>query len=159
MLVFVAVVPSAGAQGRSDWRDYAWQKIDIAKCSPSMGQLICPPFHEKWDWKRRQWVDIAIAINPATDRVYLTQQLTNDDPHDDDDVCVTVIVVDRAGNNVLVHHQNWKARHGAVQQKEFSYRSGRLADAATIHLGSKQCRKGAHQDDAVYAAVTARLSP
>ena len=34
-----------------------------------------------------------------------------------------------------------------------------LAHARSIHLGSRQCRGGPHQDDAVYASVLSRIAP
>jgi len=154
----LTLVQSASADGRADWRNYAWQSIDISSCNPGGSALACPPFHEKWDWKRDQWVDIAITLNPASGKLGLSQRLTNNDEYDYDHVCVTVIVVDAAGQNLIAHHQNWLARRNATMQEDFTYHSERLASATTIHLGSKQCREGRGQDDDVYQSVLARLS-
>lgn len=158
-LLCLALAQPAMADGRADWPGYSWQKIDVAKCMPFTAELTCPPYHQKWDWKRAQWVDIAIAINQASGRLQLAQKLSNRDPHDDDNVCVTVLVVDAAGHNIMAYHQNWHSLPGRVLQDEFAFRSSALASAATIHIGSKQCRKGPHQDDAVYAAVRAGIRP
>ncbi|MCS6761805.1 MAG: hypothetical protein MO846_07385 [Candidatus Devosia symbiotica] len=81
--------------------------------------------------------------------------LTNHDPHDDDDVCVTLLVVDADDYTIIAHDQNWHALLGTLMQDDFTYRSGRLANATAIHIGAKQCRKGSRQDDAIYAAVRA----
>ncbi|MGV8853960.1 MAG: hypothetical protein ACOH2L_04885 [Devosia sp.] len=77
----------------------------------------------------------------------------------DDDVCVAVLVPDAAGNNIVAHHQNGHSLHGAVMQGEFTYRSRPLASARSIELGSRQCRRGPHQDDGLYAAVVAGIAP
>ena len=152
----VACVPAL-AEGRADWQGYAWQRFDITKCQPLQSELACPPYHQKWDWKRNQWVDIVLAVDLGSGRVRLTQQLTNRDPSDDDDVCVTLLVLDADGRTIIAHHQNWHSLHGDVMQDDFALRSNLLASAASVHIGSKQCRQGPHQDDALYAAVIARL--
>lgn len=152
------LIGNALADGSSDWRDYAWQTIAIADCAPEEdGSLLCPPFHEKWDWKRNQWVDITISIDLAAQTLSLRQQLTDSDKRDSDYVCVTTLVLDRDGENIVVHHQNWRMRAGQSRAADFSYSSARLAAAETVQIGSKQCRDGAQQDDDVYAAVLARM--
>lgn len=153
--VLVCASP-ASADGRSDWRDYAWQKVDIAKCLPdASGTLVCPAYHQKWDWKRNQWVDVAITI--ADDHLHLVQQLTNNDRHDQDYVCVTVLVLDATGHDLIAHHQNWQISAGQRLASTFDYPSPALGQAASLHIGSKQCRDGAGQDDATYAAVRAGI--
>lgn len=147
----------AFADGRSDWNDYAWKTVDVADCRPVDAYLTCPAYHQKWDWKRNQWVDISVSIDPANNRLYLSQQLTDNDSYDDDYVCVTALVVDSSGRDVVAHHQNWHMIHGDVVRKDFTYTSARLGGAAEIHIGSKQCRDGAGQDDDVYAGVLAGI--
>lgn len=150
---------AALADGRADWEGYAWQQISIEQCRPSDGRLACPTYHQKWDWKRNQWVTIDIALDTAAGKLELSQLLEDKSVFDNDYVCVTAVVVDAAGHNLLAHHQNWYMRHGEARAEEFTYRSSRLADAALIHIGSKQCRDGAAQDDALYAGVIAGISP
>lgn len=157
--VLSLAAPHALAAGRGDWRGYAWQTIDLADCQPVETHLACPLYHQKWDWKRNQWVDIAVTIDLASGQLRLSQQLADRDSDDDDYVCVTALVVDAAGADMVVHHQNWRIEHGEVVRKDFSYRSDRLADAARIHIGSKQCRQDARQDDDVYATVLAGIAP
>lgn len=154
-----ALATPAQADGRTDWPGYAWQQIKISQCAADGHILACPLYRQKWDWKRNQWVDLAITLDIAAGTLELSQRLTDNDSHDDDDVCVTLIALDAAGNNLVAHHQNWHLRHGQVVQKSFTYRSARLAEIASIHIGSKQCRKGPHQDDAIYAAVLAGIRP
>ena len=152
----MSLAPEASADGRADWQDYAWQKFDIAQCvADTAGALVCPPYHEKWDWKRDQWVDIAITIQG--DRLHLVQQLTDNDPYDQDYVCVTALVVDGAGRDLIAHHQNWQISAGQRVAEVFDYSSPALRRAASVHIGSKQCRSGAGQDDATYAAVLAGI--
>ncbi|MGV8832931.1 MAG: hypothetical protein ACOH2N_13220 [Devosia sp.] len=158
-ILCTATSQPAIADGRADWQGYAWQQIKLTNCSTDGATTICPPYHQKWDWKRNQWVDIALAFEMNSGRFRLSQTLSDRDAHDDDHVCVTLLVLDAAGNNIIVHHQNWYARHGTVMQDNFTYLSSRLANAATVQIGSKQCRQGAHQDDAVHAAVLAGMRP
>ena len=148
----------AFADGRADWRDYAWQKIEISQCLGDDNVLVCPLYHQKWDWKRNQWVDITIALDLRRGVVNLVQRLTDNDPKDDDHVCVTALVVDAGGRDLVAHHQNWHIKPHDVLEKSFSYSSPSLASAATIQIGSKQCRDGARQDDRVYANVLAGIS-
>jgi len=148
----------AFADGRGDWTGYAWQKIEIAKCATEGSTLACPLYHQKWDWKRNQWVDIAISLDLAKSELALTQRLTDNDRMDKDYVCVTVLAVDAAGRDIVAHHQNWQIGPGDVMEKGFRYQSSRLDEVATIFLGSKQCRDGAGQDDATYARVLAGIA-
>ena len=147
----------AFADGRGDWNGYAWQQIKVADCRATATVLTCPPYHEKWDWKRNQWVDITIELDLARGELRLTQRLTDADPRDDDYVCVTALAVDAGGDNVVVHHQNWHMNPGAEEARSFLYTSAALDQVATIHIGSKQCRQGAGQDDALYAQVLAGI--
>ena len=155
----VGLAQPAQAEGRADWRGYSWQRFDITTCQSLKTDLVCPPYHQKWDWKRNQWVDLSLVIDAAAGQVQLTQQLTNRDPHDDDDVCVTLLLLDAAGRTILAYHQNWHSLPDTVMQDDFTLRSGHLADAVSVHIGSRQCRQGSHQDDAVYAGVLARIRP
>jgi len=155
--ILLALASPALADGRSDWTGYAWQQIALSQCTGDGNAVVCPLYHQKWDWKRDQWVDIAISLDLARGEMQLTQRLTDNDPNDDDDVCVTAIAVDAAGNNILAHHQNWHMSPRKPVEKSFRYRSPRLADIATIHIGSKQCRRGPTQDDALYASVLAGI--
>src|SRR5690606_17000423 len=134
-----------------------WQQIEIDSCTATGSALHCPLYHEKWDWKRNQWVDITVELDLAKGELRLTQLLTNNDPRDDDHVCVTALAVDAAGRDVVAHHQNWYLRPGATQEAQFSYPTARLAQVTAIHIGSKQCRDGAQQDDALYARVLAGI--
>lgn len=145
------------ADGRGDWTGYAWQQIKVASCVPLDGTLQCPPYHQKWDWKRNQWVDLVVVLDLAHGALRLTQRLTDKDVRDSDHVCVTALAVDASGANVIAHHQNWYMDPGAVEEETFSYPTSALDKVTTIYIGSKQCRDGAHQDDALYARVLARI--
>ncbi len=147
----------AFADGRGDWSGYAWQQIKVANCVAAEAVLHCPPYHEKWDWKRNQWVDIVIELDLAQGELHLTQRLTDTDPRDDDYVCVTALAVDADGDNVIAHHQNWHMEPGAAAEQSFTYPASALDKVTTIHIGSKQCRQGAGQDDALYAQVLAGI--
>ena len=148
----------AFADGRGDWDGYAWQQIEIAECATEGSTIACPLYHQKWDWKRDQWVDIAVSIDLAKSELTLSQRLTDNDPRDQDYVCVTVLAVDATGRDIVAHHQNWEMGPGDVMEQDFRYASSALDQVATIFLGSKQCRDGADQDDETYARVLAGIT-
>lgn len=147
----------AFADGRGDWDGYAWQQIRVDDCVAAAEVLHCPPYHQKWDWKRDQWVDMSIELDLGKGELHLTQRLTDIDPRDDDYVCVTALAVDADGHNIVAHHQNWHMSPGAQQEDAFLYASAALDEVTTIHIGSKQCRQGPGQDDALYAQVLAGI--
>jgi len=149
----------AFADGRGDWSGYAWQQIRVSQCVPAGDVLQCPPYHQKWDWKRNQWVDIKIELDLEGGELRLTQRLTDNDPKDRDWVCVTALAVDASGQNVVAHHQNWEIYAGQVVEDDYRYPSSRLDDVSAIHIGSKQCRDGSGQDDDLYARVLAGIEP
>ena len=157
VLLSLGSSPQAFADGRGDWSGYAWQKIEVADCLATMAVLHCPPFHQKWDWKRNQWVDITIELDPARGELRLTQRLTDADPRDADHVCVTALAVDASGDNIIAHHQNWHMWPGDEETRSFVYGSAALDQVTIIHIGSKQCRQGSEQDDALYARVLAGI--
>ncbi len=156
LATFSALSAPVHADGRSDWDGYAWQKIAASDCIKADDGRACPLYHERWDWKRNQWVSILVVL--GKDAVRLTQRLEDNDWYDDDDVCVTAVVVDAEGRNLAVHHTNWYMTNGQTREEVFEYPAARLDSAATIHIGSKQCRKGPHEDDEVFAEVTQRLA-
>ncbi|MDB5472756.1 MAG: hypothetical protein JWP99_59 [Devosia sp.] len=158
MFVLFGVPHWSYADGRAEWSDYAWQKIEISSCIGSPATLACPLYHQKWDWKRNQWVDITVRLDPSAGRVWLTQRLTNSDNNDQDFVCVTALIVDAEGRDLIAHHQNWHISSAETIEKSFTYESVALDSAQTIHIGSKQCRAGGSQDDATYARVLADIA-
>lgn len=151
------VAPALGqaTDARGGWHGYAWKRISLADCDRLEQQTLCPPYHEKWDWKRNQWVDITLALRPG--QVDLSQRLTNKDRMDDDFVCVTAIVMDAAGRALAIHHQNWHSDPAEVREESFSYPMTRAVEPATLLIGSRQCRKGAQEDDDVYARALAAV--
>lgn len=144
----------AVADGRADWRDYAWQSVVYDVC-PATDDGLCHPFHEKWDWKRDQWVDFLYRADAATGALDIRLRLTNNDRRDDDYVCVTALFVDDKGADLFVFHQNWHMDARKVKDETFHFSAPPqvMGKVAKVLIGSKQCRKGGHQDDAVFASV------
>lgn len=157
LFLMVGLTGAALAEGRSDWTGYAWQQIKLAQCTGTKSVLSCPVYHQKWDWKRDQWVDIAVTVDLAGGEFHVTQRLTNNASIDDDNVCVTALAVNAASGNLAAHHQNWHMNPGELKEESFSYPASALSQLAAIYIGSKQCREGSHQDDALYARVEAAI--
>jgi hypothetical protein len=146
---------AVASDGRADWQGYAWQSRPYAQC-PALDEAgLCHPYHEKWDWKRDQWVDLLYRADPASGALQVRLRLTNNDIHDEDYVCVTALFLDAEGADVFAFHQNWHIGTGQVLDRSFSFSAAAstLKKAATIAIGSKQCRDGGHQDEAVFAGV------
>lgn len=139
----------------SDWADYAWTETAYQPCSVVHP---CQLPRQRWDWHRSQWIDFSYGRDPASGRVIVTLTLTDQDPSDDDNVCVTVAFLDVAKDPVLVFHQNWHVGPGQVVSHDFALpANAALPPIQTIALGSKQCRKGPREDDEVYARVRQNL--
>lgn len=157
-LAFGALAAPALGQAtdaRGGWHGYAWKRISLTDCDRFEQQTLCPLYHEKWDWKRNQWVDITLVLRPG--QIDLSQRLTNRDRRDDDFVCVTAIVMDASGRALAIHHQNWHSDPGEEQEESFSYPLTRAREPAALLIGSRQCRKGGHEDDDVYAQALAAI--
>lgn len=157
----LGLLTPAYADGRADWQDYAWRSITYSDCPGGVTNSagLCPAYNQKWDWKRDQWVDIAFRFDPATGKFALSQTLTNNDRTDDDHVCVTALFVDAQGRDLYVYHQNWHSLPKATMSDTLRARISKtiFATAAKVWIGSKQCRKGAEQDDDVFARVKASI--
>ncbi len=152
--LFGSAVTHAG--GKSDWDGYGWKGLDITKCVAQGQTLDCPTMVQKWDWKRDQWVNVTVSVSGQA--VSLTQRLINNDRRDRDDVCVTVLFLDQAGETIFVHHQNWDSHAASTMERQFSYKVSNWPKVTSIQLGSKQCRQGPHQDDAIFEQVSSGLS-
>ncbi len=145
------------ANGRADWSGYDWRGQAFGTCIDQAGQA-CLVHHAKWDWKRNQWVDI--WYDASGNGLEIEVRFTNNDRKDDDHVCVTVLFLDADGGNVAAHHVNEWVKPRTIEQRSVNLpmSSAIVQRIARVEIGTKQCREGAHQDDAVYAAVRDRLS-
>ena len=151
----LSLAAPAAADGRADWKDYAWQSVPYGDCAEADENGLCHQYHQKWDWKRNQWVDFLYRADAATGALKVRLRLTNDDRKDDDNVCVTALLVDAKGADVFAFHQNWHIKPRQVLDKTLTFSADPAVweKAAKVLIGSKQCRKGAEQDDALFAGV------
>lgn len=142
--------PSVNA---GQWKDYVWKVAPVEACI-ARG---CPPVVLKWDWKRPQTVELTIA--PGRRGLVVTNRLVNNDPKDDDDVCVTLLMRDKGGRTIGVFHENRHsdARTDTKTTSEVRLAKGVLGSIRSVALGTKQCRKGPGQDDGVYRRMKAAI--
>lgn len=143
------------ADSRADWVGYDWSTVAPPACL-AQSTSGCPLFRGKWDWKRDQWIEL--AVETKRDRPALDVTLVNRDPSDDDNVCLTVLFQDASGANLAVSHSNLHSDPKSTQ----SYRGAIVGDLSmkglsAVQVGSKQCRKGPHQDDDVLKRVVVGL--
>ncbi len=134
-----------------EWRDYVWTAQPIGTC---LQDGRCPVTRTRWDWKRDQRVEIRIA--PGSKGITVTNRLINNDPSDDDDVCVTVLFRDKAGKSITVFHENRHAFPRTDTATTSVVRKAALKSITSIAVGTKQCRRGAHEDDDVYRRAQKR---
>jgi len=154
-LVLASLSP-AFADGRADWSDYYWRVKPFGQCVDAPGEG-CLTHHAKWDWKRDQWVTVRYeATNGGLD---LAITLTNNDPHDDDYVCVTILFADESNANVMAYHANLHSdpRSTFEHKAHVALTDPALVRIAKVDIGTKQCRQGARQDDAIYDVVLSAL--
>jgi hypothetical protein len=154
LLALLLIPAPALADGRQDWSGYDWKSQPFGKCI-EIAANACLTHRAKWDWKRNQWVDLSYALNGTG--IDIAVRLTNNDRKDDDHVCVTALFLDEAGNNVAAVHANLHSRPQSVLDHTDRLRNADYARIASVHVGTKQCRLGATQDDAVYSAVLSRF--
>ena len=137
----------------AEWKGYAWTHMELSNCSSSSA---CVVPRQRWDWHREQWVDFQFQADAG--RAIVTLSLTNDDPTDDDFVCVTAAFLDYDSKPLFVFHQNWHLAPGQAISREFSISvPAGAASPHTVAVGSKQCRNGPGEDDDVYKKSLKRL--
>jgi hypothetical protein len=152
LLAACAALPIvATLAGHGDWQGYDWNRHPVSACETTPSGLDCPTFTQKWDWKRDQWVDVTLRSKP--EGLTLTQRLTNNDRRDEDFVCVTVQGITPDEQTLFAHHQNWHMDAGQTREQSFTLPAIDVTNLAYIELGTKQCRGGAHEDDAIYAKI------
>ncbi|SMC93392.1 hypothetical protein [Rhizobium sp. RU36D] len=135
--------PSVNA---GEWREYVWRTQTIDTCL----KTSCPPISLKWDWKRPQTV--TVSLTPTMNGLTIRTRLSNDDPLDGDDVCVTLLLRDQAGATIAVFHENRHSDPGTDITGSTTLSLGKKVISAirSVALGTKQCRGGPQQDDAIY---------
>jgi hypothetical protein len=142
--------------GSLQWKDYVWKTASSEACFRQSG---CLPLNQRWDWKRDQWINFTYKLNKQKGLIEIRLQLRNDDPEDDDDVCVTALFLDNKGNDVAVFHVNHHSFPNTyVERSELiAVSANRLKAIKLIAVGTKQCRNGSHEDDAVFADAKAKI--
>lgn len=155
-LLLLASLSPALADGRADWADYYWRVRPFGQCVEAPGDA-CLTHDAKWDWKRDQWV--SVRYTATSGGIDLAITLTNNDPHDDDYVCVTILFADASDANVAAYHANLHSdpRSTLEHSARITLPEAAIARIANVDIGTKQCRQGAGQDDAVYGAVLSAL--
>ena len=155
VLILAGLSPSF-ADGRAAWSGYYWRSTPYDACI-AQEPSGCLTHRAKWDWKRDQWVELWYA--PAPQGMTLSLRLTNNDRHDDDYVCVTALFVDAEGSSLAAYHVNLHIDPRTVEEdvRTIDLPVALLPRVARVDVGTKQCRQGAGQDDAIYKSVLSAL--
>lgn len=130
-----------------EWSDYMWKTSIVHAC---ISQQDCRVVKTRWDWKREQYVEVAIA--PKGRGIQVSNRLINKDTADDDHVCVTVLFRDAGSRTVAVFHENRYSRHQTDEttQSELALARAQLSKIRSLAVGTKQCRGGPYEDDAIH---------
>jgi hypothetical protein len=142
--------------GPIQWKDYVWKTAPTEACFRPSG---CLPFDQRWDWKRDQWINFSYKLNKEKGLIEIRLQLKNNDPQDDDDVCVTALFLDKKGNDVAVFHENRHSFPGTnvVRSSKIRVFPNLLKSIKTIAIGTKQCRGGPHEDDDLFVNAKTKV--
>jgi hypothetical protein len=146
--------PVADADG---WKDYVWRVRPAGICL-SIDSGFCKVVQDKWDWKRSQFYEFSYRTNEADKTVTARVTLRNDDPKDDDHVCIVASFQDETGEEIGIFYANWRSLPGRSYTRDVPlHLAGLETDIATIAIGSKQCDPKAGTDAKNFMRVRTKL--
>jgi hypothetical protein len=135
--------PVANADG---WTDYVWRIRPTEKCL-AITDGFCTLVKDSWDWKRPQYYEFALRMDEANGKITSRITLQNEDPTDDDQVCIVASFLDRSGVERGVLFVNWRSIHGRSYSREAPIQLATpLKDIVTVAVGTKQCQLKALAD-------------
>jgi len=135
--------PSAIVDG---WANYVWRARDVRGCL-SQAQGFCNIVHDRWDWKRKQTYDAAFKIDTQTNTITTRITLNNEDPDDNDQVCIVVSYLDADDELIGIYFANWRSLPKRSYSREAPISPSKPINAITkVLVGSKQCDVRATED-------------
>jgi hypothetical protein len=121
------------------WQNYVW-RVQAAQQCLHVEDGFCEVVQDKWDWKRPQYYSFAFRPDPKTNSIMSRITLRNEDPHDDDQVCVVASFLNAAGQEVGIFFANWRALPGRSYTRAAPiWLSTDVSEIATVAVGTKQC--------------------
>lgn len=136
----------AAVPNEDGWENYVW-RIRAAQECLVVKDGFCELVEDKWDWKRPQYYTFSFRSDPQTNSVTSRITLRNEDPEDDDQVCVVASFLDASGEEVGIFYANWRALPGRSYSREAPiWLSSDVRDIATVAVGTKQCDVKAKPD-------------
>ncbi|TPP03699.1 hypothetical protein [Rhizobium glycinendophyticum] len=139
-----AIAPTLGAQ------NYVWQVASISSCKAQAKP--CLLLKGKWDWKRPQ--SFNVYANPlGKDRYRILVDLTNDDPADDDTVCLFGLVFDGRKKLVTGVFSSPFVAHGHQEQVAYEVSVPKNAERLRLEFGTKQCDETLPKDQRTAASI------
>ena len=128
------------------WVNYVW-RVHAAQQCLDVEDGFCEVVQDKWDWKRPQYYSFSFRSDPKTNSVTSRITLRNEDPEDDDQVCVVASFLNAAGQEVGIFYANWRALPGRSYTREAPiWLSSDVSKIATVAVGTKQCDVKAKPD-------------
>ncbi|MFC5757366.1 hypothetical protein [Rhizobium sp. GCM10022189] len=128
------------------WVNYVW-RVQAARQCLAVKDGYCELVEDKWDWKRPQYYSFSFRADPARNSVTSRITLKNEDPEDDDQVCVVASYLNAAGQEVGIFYANWRALPGRSYTREAPiWLSTDVREIETVAIGTKQCDVKAKPD-------------
>jgi hypothetical protein len=129
----------AAVPDEDGWKNYVWRVHAAQECL-SVENGYCKLVEDKWDWKRPQYYSFAFRTDPKTNSVTSRITLRNEDPDDDDQVCVVAGFLNAAGEEVGIFFVNWRALPGRSYTREAPiWLPTDVRNIVTVAVGTKQC--------------------
>lgn len=148
---------NAPVPNEDGWQNYVW-RVHAAQQCLSVENGYCKLVDDKWDWKRPQYYSFSFRADPKTNSVSSRITLRNEDPEDDDQVCVVASFLDAAGAEVGILFVNWRALPGRSYTREAPiWLTTDVSAIATVAVGTKQCDVKAMADAANFYRIRLEL--
>lgn len=136
-LLFSDHSPVADANG---WKDYVWTIKSVNDCLGHDTRDLCIAVKGQWDWKRPQHFSYSYMFDQQQNVITSRLWLQNDDPADDDHVCVVAIFTNDKDQEVAVYYQNWLSLHGRAIERDVPIHPEQpVANITKLAVGTKQC--------------------
>lgn len=146
--------PTAVADG---WVDYVWRIRDVQRCL--LETDFCSIIDDRWDWKRPQFYSAAFKTDIDSNTVTTRLTLRNEDPADDDQICIVVNYLDADGELVGIFFANWRSLSMRSYSREAPVTpSASVKNIAKVLIGSKQCEVRATEDSKNFSRIRQKLN-
>lgn len=139
------------------WQGYVWRVLEINHCL-SITKQSCKILEDRWDWKRPQFYDFSVELDPRNNQILSRIGLRNEDKSDIDNVCIVAAFLDGDGNEIGILFVNWPSRPGRPYARAMPIRPAvPVTGLNQVVVGTKQCSQQATADAKNYQRLRQKL--